>query len=133
MCCRYPGSRWPKPMILSPPTSAGSDCARPRRSTATLDRDKRVGAVSLNGMATLKARLSGYFVRSQVPRTIVDVGAHEEWHELDLWERWTARAGNPTGFQAWLSEDNPNFPGQKRRDTLYDDLVGIREQLDDRT
>jgi hypothetical protein len=68
-----------------------------------------------------------------VPTGIIGVGAHEEWHELDLWERWCERTGAPDGFQAWLSEENPNYLGRRRRDTLYDDLVGIRQQMDEAT
>lgn len=99
-------------------------------STTTLKLGDRMSCVSLPGMRALKARVATYFVREEVPDGIVGVGAHEEWHELDLWERWTERSGSPDGFQPWLSEINPNYPDQRRRDTLYDDLEGIREQLD---
>jgi hypothetical protein len=98
-----------------------------------LSPDRRVASVSLDGMRALKARLAMYFVRSEVPDGIVGVGAHEEWYELDLWERWTAATGSEEGFQAWLDEENPNYRGRSRRETLYDDLVGIRQQLEDAT
>jgi hypothetical protein len=99
--------------------------------TKALASDHRVASVSLNGMGALKARLASYFVRVSISEAMVRVGAHEEWHELDLWERWITRAGDGPGFQEWLSEENPNYPGRQRRETLYDDLVGIREQLDE--
>jgi hypothetical protein len=102
-------------------------------ATATLDLENRIGCVSLRGMLALKGRLSTYFVRVEVPSALVEVGAHEEWHELDLWQRWITRTGEEAGFQQWLSEENLNFPGRQRRETLYDDLVGVRQQLDDAT
>jgi hypothetical protein len=102
-------------------------------ATATLDLKNRIGCLSLNGMRALKTRLSMYFVRVEVPSALVEIGAHEEWHELDLWQRWTTRTGEEAGFQQWLSEENPNYPGRQRRETLYDDLVGVRQQLDDAT
>lgn len=96
----------------------------------TLDTGRRLASVSLSGMRALKARLATYFVRAPIPDSVVGVGAHDEWHELDLWERWTARTGSEAGFQIWLDEANPNYPDRRRRDTIYDDLVGIRVQLD---
>lgn len=101
--------------------------------TDTLRLEDRVASVSQHGMEALKARVSTYFVRSEVPATPLVVGAHEEWHELDLWERWTERTGTPDGFQPWMDEENLNYPGLKRRDTLYDDLAGIRQQLEEAT
>ena len=99
--------------------------------SGTVEIGKRQACVSLPGMKALKARLSGFFIRAEVPDTIVTVGAHEEWHELDLWERWTIATGSPDGFQPWLDDENPNYPGQRRRDTTYDDLAGIQQQLDE--
>jgi hypothetical protein len=101
--------------------------------TDTLSMENRLASVSLQGMEALKARVATYFIRAEVPTGIVGVGAHEEWHEVDLWERWSERTGSADGFQAWLDEENPNYPGRRRRDTLYDDLVGIQQQLDEAT
>ncbi|MGC9974749.1 MAG: hypothetical protein ABSC36_05100, partial [Gaiellaceae bacterium] len=56
--------------------------------------------------------------------------ASREWYELDLWERWIVRTGHDDGFQDWLEEPNPNYPGRTRRDTIYDDVVGIQQQLE---
>lgn len=93
-------------------------------STDTLKGENRMGCVSLSGMEAVKRRVATYFARVPVPDGIVGVGAHEEWHELDLWECWTERSGTPDGFQPWLDEANPNYPDRRRRDTLYDDLGG---------
>ncbi|MCZ7589364.1 MAG: hypothetical protein M5U27_11040 [Gaiella sp.] len=101
--------------------------------TDTLTAAHRVASVSQQGMEALKARVATYFVRADIPTTVLGVGAHEEWHELDLWERWVERTGAQDGFQQWLDEENPNYPGRRRRDTLYDDLAGVRQQLDETT
>lgn len=93
----------------------------------------RLGSVSLAGMRALKSRLSMYFTRADIDGGLFAVGAQEEWHELDLWEQWTTRAGTEAGFQEWLDEVNPNFPSRTRRETIYDDRVGIRQQLDQAT
>lgn len=90
----------------------------------------RLASVSLAGMRALKTRLSMYFTRADLDGGLFAVGAHEEWHELDLWEQWTTRSGTEDGFQDWLDGVNPNFPARTRRDTIYDDLVGIQQQLD---
>ncbi len=50
----------------------------------TLNLGRRLACVSLSGMRALKARLSTYFARVSIPDGILEVGAHEEWHELDL-------------------------------------------------
>lgn len=101
--------------------------------TDTLVAEKRVACVSIDGMRALKARLSTYFARVPVPGSLFAVGAHEEWHELDLWERWVVRTGSETGFQHWLEQPNPNHAGQRRRDTIYADLAGLQRQLDEAT
>lgn len=95
----------------------------------TLNLGRRLACVSLSGMRALKARLSTYFARVSIPDGILEVGAHEEWHELDLWERWAASTGSEAGFHGWLDEPNPNYPDRRRRDTIHDDLIGIRHQL----
>jgi hypothetical protein len=100
-------------------------------ATASLVIDQRLGCVSLAGMESLKARVAHYFVRVHIPTNFAQIGAHEEWHEIDLWERWTIASGSPDGFQVWLDEENPNYSPRSRRDTLYDDLGGIRTQLDE--
>jgi hypothetical protein len=41
------------------------------------------------------------------------------------------RTGTQAGYQPWLDEENPNYPGRRRRETLYDDLIGVRQQLDE--
>ena len=51
-------------------------------------------------MRALKTRLATYFVRAPIPDSILGVGAHDEWHELDLWERWTTRTGSEAGFKS---------------------------------
>lgn len=99
-------------------------------SATNLTVERRLASVSLSGMETLKSRLSTYFTRAQIAPSLFAVGAHEEWHELDLWERWVTLRGHEDGFQAWLDEVNPNFVPNSRRETLYDDLVGISEQLE---
>lgn len=101
--------------------------------TDTLDAEKRLACASVQGMRALKARLSTYFSRVPIPHSLFAVGAHEEWNELDLWERWVARIGSEAGFQEWLERPNPNYPGQRRRDTIYADLVGLQGQLDEAT
>jgi len=102
-------------------------------STDTLATSARLASVSVAGMRALKCRLSMYFTRAPVDDRLFAVGALEEWQELDLWERWTTRTGSEDGFQGWLDEANPNFPARTRRETIYDDLVGIRQQLDQTT
>lgn len=97
--------------------------------TNTLDVNQRVACLSKTGMQVLKARIATYFVRAQIPVSLIEVGAHKEWHELDLWERWANETGSLDGFQAWMSEENPNFPPLTRRETIYDDLGGIEIQL----
>jgi hypothetical protein len=100
-------------------------------ATQSLDVENRLGCASLGGMQALKTRVATYFARSPVASATMAIGAHEEWHELNLWERWTNRTGDPTTFQAWLDEENPNYPPRRRRQTLYDDLAGIEAQLDE--
>ena len=102
-------------------------------STDALATPARTASVSLAGMRALKCRLSMYFTRAPIDDGLFAVGAQEEWHELDLWERWTTRTGGEDGFQGWLDEVNPNFPARTRRQTIYDDLVGIGQQLDQAT
>ena len=97
----------------------------------TLDPRKRVASVSAAGMRALKARLSGYFIRVAIPAELVLVGASEEWYELDLWEQWVTQRGTEDGFQPWLDGENPDYPYQRRRDTLYDDYVGLGRQIAD--
>jgi hypothetical protein len=99
-------------------------------SSEYLDTAQRRASVSESGMQALKCRLSMYFTRARISEGLLTVGAHEEWHELDLWERWTTRTESEDGFQDWLDEANPDFPGRTRRETIYDDLVGIAQQLD---
>jgi len=99
-------------------------------STSNLTVEKRLASVSQSGMQALKSRLSTYFTRAPVAPGLFAVGAHDEWHELELWERWVTLRGHEDGFQAWLDEINPNFVPRTRRETLYDDLVGISEQLE---
>jgi hypothetical protein len=96
----------------------------------TLLVEKRIACVSLNGMRILKARLSGYFTRQLLPPDVFETGAHKEWHELDLWERWTTVTGSSEGFQAWLDEPNPSYPERRRRDTIYEDIAALRTQLE---
>jgi hypothetical protein len=97
--------------------------------TDNLAPTSRVGSVSLAGMQALKYRLATYFTRAPLAQSLFTVGAHEEWHEIDLWERWVAARGGEGGFQEWLDGVNPNFPARTRRETLYDDLDGVRHQL----
>jgi hypothetical protein len=96
-----------------------------------LDLARRRASVSLSGMQTLKCRLSMYFTRAPISPNLFVVASHEEWHELDLWERWKNRTGSEDGFQGWLDGANLDFPERTRRDTIYDDLVGIAKQLDE--
>lgn len=95
----------------------------------SLELARRRACVSLPGMKALKARIASYFIRVDVPPDLVGVGAHEEWHELSLWEHWAQQTGHDAGFQAWLDETNPAYPSLRRRDTIYDDLGGIETQL----
>jgi hypothetical protein len=101
--------------------------------TETLDIGERMACVSVAGMQALKARLASYFVRVRIPDNVFATGAHEEWHELDLWEDWVTRTGGEAGFQEWLDETNPNYPNRARRETIYDDLEGLRDQIDEAT
>jgi hypothetical protein len=98
--------------------------------TQTMTAANKLASVTQHGMEAVKMRVATYFVRADVPVDLVRVGAHEEWHELDLWQRWVEATGTQEGHQRWLDEENPNYPGRSRRDTLYDDLGGVREQLD---
>ncbi len=100
-------------------------------STSNLELGRRLASVSLPGMQALKCRLSTYFTRAPIASSLFVVGAHEEWHELELWERWTNLIGHEDGFQEWLDEANPDFPARTRRATIYDDLVGLTRQLEE--
>jgi hypothetical protein len=100
-------------------------------TTSNLALEMRLASVSLAGMQALKCRISMYFTRAPIASGLFAVGAHEEWHELDLWERWTARFGHEDGFQEWLDQANPDFPTRTRRATIYDDLAGITRQLEE--
>jgi len=91
----------------------------------------RLASVSLEGMKALKTRLAEYFTRTEIPVDTAGVGAHEEWWEISLWERWVEATGTHDGYQDWLDAENPNYSPRTRRETLYDDLVGIRNQLDE--
>ncbi len=102
-------------------------------STDNLATPVRLASVSLAGMRALKSRLSMYFTRAVIDDRLFAIGAQEEWHELDLWERWATRTGGEDGFQGGLDEFNPNFPARTRRETIYDDLVGIEQQLEQAT
>lgn len=100
-------------------------------ATPTLNVHKRLGCVSLAGMQAVKTRVATYFTRVPVASSTMAIGAHEEWHELSLWERWTVTTGSEPTFQAWMDKENPNYSPASRRKTLYDDLVGIERQLED--
>ena len=102
-------------------------------STDNLGTTARLASVTIAGMRALKCRISMYFTRAPIDDRLFEVGAQEEWQELDLWERWTTRTGGEDGFQEWLDEVNPNFPARTRRETIYNDLVGIEQQLDQAT
>lgn len=91
--------------------------------------ENRIASVTLHGLTALKSRVATYFVRAPVPTNVLEVGSLKEWHEVDLWELWTERTGAEDGFQEWLDQENLSYLGQSRRDTLYGDLEGIREQL----
>ena len=125
----------PLPGLVLPDAAGDSVAANLGRiglcATPSLDMANRLGCASLNGMQALKTRVATYFARSPMAPTTMAIGAHEEWHELNLWERWTNSTGDPTTFQAWLDEENPNYAPRQRRQTLYDDLAGIEAQLDE--
>lgn len=98
-------------------------------ATAGLSPDKRVASMTVAGLAALKTRVSTYFTRNVIPVQIAQVGAEVEYAELELWSEWVHMTGDESGFQPWLDEANRNFEGRTRRETLYDDLEGIRGQL----
>jgi len=100
-------------------------------ATPTLKVQKRLGCVSLAGMQAVKTRVATYFTRVAVASSTMAIGAHDEWHELSLWEHWTATTGDESTFQAWLDEENPNYAPTSRRRSLYDDLAGIEDQLEE--
>jgi hypothetical protein len=100
-------------------------------ATSSLEITNRLGCVSVTGMQALKWRVASYFARVPIANSTMAIGAHEEWHELNLWERWTAGIGDESTFQAWLDEQNPNYSPRSRRQTLYDDLGGIEAQLEE--
>lgn len=100
-------------------------------ATPTLQIENRIASVSKEGMQALKWRVASYFARVPIASSTMAIGAHEEWHELDLWERWIAWTGDEKSFQEWLDETNPNYPEKSRRETLFDDLGGIEAQLDE--
>jgi hypothetical protein len=117
-------------MVGNPAGTAGVDLARMSMCPSeVLEPARRLACVSRAGMKAVKARLAIYFTRVSIPDGIFEVGAAEEWNELDLWEAWVARDGNQAGFQEWLDAENPNFAGSARRDSLYDDYAGLLDQL----
>lgn len=90
----------------------------------------RRASVSLEGMQVLKWRLATYFARAPLEPSLFDVAATVEWNELELWQQWKARHGDFDGFQLWLSQENQRFPGQSRRDTVYDDFDGLSAEIE---
>lgn len=99
-------------------------------SKESLALDNRIASVDRPGMAALKERLATYFVRHQIPAGALEVGAAEEWYELNLWEAWVEKHGSEAGFQAWLEESNtPDFPDRTRREMLFEDYEGLMEQV----
>lgn len=89
----------------------------------------RVAAVTEDGWATVRQRLTTYFSRV-IPATdrLVEAG-RAAWAEVELWERWNRSGRNSGEFQSWL--DAPSSAGTIRRELLEEasDLVAQELRL----
>jgi hypothetical protein len=110
---------------------AGADLGRiGMANSMMLSKDDRLACVTLSGVRAVKARLIEYFARYGSMGQFLGPAAHEEWHEVDLWEKWTARNGSESGFQAWLDEVHPPLPSLTRREAIVADLPGVKAALE---
>ena len=61
-------------------------------------------------MRALRTRRATYFVRAPIPDSILGMGAHDEWHELDLWERMDDPNGQRGGISSLAGRGEPELP-----------------------
>lgn len=83
-----------------------------------LDTGKRVRALSENGWATFRQRAALCSTRLAINLYDLRRAGEATWQEIALWEQWNEAGLDPSAFQMWLDERDPEYSGYTRRATI---------------